>query len=68
MPGVTGDLVARSVPLPPGRVVFEPYRVAAVRRLAERAAPGDVVLTLGAGDVTLLGPRCSNCSPCGRRT
>ncbi len=56
-PGVTGDLVARSVPLPPGRVVFEPDRDAAVRRLAERAAPGDVVLTLGAGDVTRLGPR-----------
>jgi UDP-N-acetylmuramate--alanine ligase len=24
--------------------------------LVERARPGDVVLTLGAGDVTLLGP------------
>jgi len=56
-PGVTGDLVARAVPLPPGRVAFEPDRDAAVRRLAERAAPGDVVLTLGAGDVTRLGPR-----------
>jgi UDP-N-acetylmuramate--alanine ligase len=56
-PGVTGDLVARAVPLPPGRVAFEPDRDAAVWRLAERAAPGDVVLTLGAGDVTRLGPR-----------
>jgi UDP-N-acetylmuramate--alanine ligase len=56
-PGVGGDLVARSVPLPPGRVVFEPDRDVAVRRLAERAAPGDVVLTLGAGDVTRLGPQ-----------
>jgi UDP-N-acetylmuramate--alanine ligase len=56
-PGVTGDLVARAVPLPPGRVAFEPDRDAAARRLAERAAQGDVVLTLGAGDVTRLGPR-----------
>jgi UDP-N-acetylmuramate--alanine ligase len=56
-PGVSGELVARAVPLPRGRVVFEPDRDAAVRRLAERAGPGDVVLTLGAGDVTRLGPQ-----------
>ena len=56
-PGVTGDLVARAVPLPPGRVAFEPDRAAAVRRLADRAITGDVVLTLGAGDVTRLGPQ-----------
>ena len=56
-PGVTGDLVARAVPLPPGRVAFEPDRAAAVRRLADRATTGDVVLTLGAGDVTRLGPQ-----------
>jgi UDP-N-acetylmuramate--alanine ligase len=55
-PGVTGELVARAVPLPPDRVAFEPERGAAVRWLADRAAPGDVVLTLGAGDVTALGP------------
>jgi UDP-N-acetylmuramate--alanine ligase len=55
-PGVTGELVARAVPLPPGRAVFEPDRTAAVRRLADLANPGDVVLTLGAGDVTTLGP------------
>jgi UDP-N-acetylmuramate--alanine ligase len=55
-PGVTGDLVARAVPLPPDRVVFEPDRAKAVERTADRAAPGDVVLTLGAGDVTALGP------------
>jgi UDP-N-acetylmuramate--alanine ligase len=56
-PGVTGDLVARAVPLPPGRVAFEPDRAAALRRLADRATTGDVVLTLGAGDVTRLGPQ-----------
>ena len=54
-PGVTGELVARPCRCPPGRVVFEPDRQAAVRRVADRAAPGDVVLTLGAGDVTTLG-------------
>jgi UDP-N-acetylmuramate--alanine ligase len=56
-PGVSGELVTRAVPLPPERVAFVPDGEAAVRRLAERAAPGDVVLTLGAGDVTRLGPR-----------
>jgi UDP-N-acetylmuramate--alanine ligase len=56
-PGVTGDLVARAVPLPPGRVAFEPDRDTAVRRLADHATAGDVVLTLGAGDVTRLGPQ-----------
>jgi UDP-N-acetylmuramate--alanine ligase len=56
-PGVTGELVSRAVPLPPDRVAYEPDRDAALRRLASRAAPGDVVLTIGAGDVTRLGPR-----------
>jgi UDP-N-acetylmuramate--alanine ligase len=55
-PGVTGELVARAVPLPPDRVAFEPDPQVAVRRVADRAAPGDVVLTMGAGDVTALGP------------
>jgi len=55
-PGVNGQMVASHVPLPPARVVFEPSWSAVPARLVERALPGDVVLTLGAGDVTLLGP------------
>jgi UDP-N-acetylmuramate--alanine ligase len=55
-PGVTGALVADAVPLPPGQVVFEPSWSATAGHLVERARPGDLVLTLGAGDVTLLGP------------
>lgn len=55
-PEVTGGLVAAHVPLPPEQVVFEPSWSAAPRRLVERAEPGDVVLTLGAGDVTRVGP------------
>jgi UDP-N-acetylmuramate--alanine ligase len=54
-PEVTGALVAAAVPLPPGHVVFEPSWPATKAHLVARARPGDVVLTLGAGDVTLLG-------------
>ena len=56
VPGVTGALVAGYVPLPSERVVFEPSWSAVPGLLAERAKPGDLVLTLGAGDVTQVGP------------
>jgi UDP-N-acetylmuramate--alanine ligase len=55
-PGVNGQLVASHVPLPAEQVVFEPSWHATPERLVERARPGDLVLTLGAGDVTLVGP------------
>jgi UDP-N-acetylmuramate--alanine ligase len=55
-PGVNGALVASNVPLPPEQVLFEPSWSEAPGRLVERARPGDLVLTLGAGDVTLVGP------------
>jgi UDP-N-acetylmuramate--alanine ligase len=55
-PGVTGRLVADAVPLPADRVVFEPSWSATADHLVQRARPVDLVLTLGAGDVTLLGP------------
>ena len=53
-PGVTGELVARAVP--GGRAVFLPDRVAVPDAVADIARPGDLVLTMGAGDVTALGP------------
>ncbi len=55
-PGVNGQLVASHVPLPSEQVLFEPSWQATPQRLVERARPGDVVITLGAGDVTLVGP------------
>jgi len=55
-PEVSGRLVADAVPLPPGQVRFEPDADAVPAALAARARPGDVVLTLGAGDITVLGP------------
>jgi UDP-N-acetylmuramate--alanine ligase len=55
-PAVDGAMVAAHVPLPPDRVHFEPAWARTAARLVERARPGDVVLTLGAGDVTAVGP------------
>jgi UDP-N-acetylmuramate--alanine ligase len=60
-PGVTGELVASAVP--GGRAVFASGRDGAPGRdglpaaVAEFARPGDLVLTMGAGDVTALGPQ-----------
>jgi UDP-N-acetylmuramate--alanine ligase len=56
IPGVSGATVAAAVPLPADRVLFEPSWSSVPRRLADRVRPGDVVLTLGAGDVTMIGP------------
>ncbi|TDD74807.1 UDP-N-acetylmuramate--L-alanine ligase [Actinomadura rubrisoli] len=54
-PGVTGRLVADAVPS--GRqAVYAPVRDEAPGIAASLARPGDVVITLGAGDVTQLGP------------
>ena len=55
-PGVTGALIANHVPLPASRVRFEPSWSAVPALVAGLARPGDLVLTLGAGDVTLAGP------------
>ena len=55
-PGVNGAMVASHVPLAPEHVAFVPSWSLTPAALVERARPGDVVLTLGAGDVTLVGP------------
>jgi UDP-N-acetylmuramate--alanine ligase len=54
--GVTGALLAQAVPLPTGCVHYEPCWAEVPSRLADLVRPGDVVVTMGAGDVTLLGP------------
>lgn len=76
LPGVTGALIARAVPLPAGCVNYEPCWADAPARLAELTRPGDVVITMGAGDITALGPlllgeleRCwSGAASCTART
>ncbi len=56
IPGVTGALVAQAVPLAEAAVVFEPSWSAVPAEVVRRVAPGDLVVTLGAGDVTQIGP------------
>ena len=56
VPGVTGNLIASAIPLPRDQVVFEPSWAAVPAVVAALTRPGDLVLTAGAGDVTMLGP------------
>jgi UDP-N-acetylmuramate--alanine ligase len=56
VPGVTGAMVADAVPLPAAQVTFEPSWSAAAPALAARARAGDLVVTMGAGDVSMVGP------------
>ncbi len=55
-PGVTGALIADAVPLPAERVHYEPAFDKVPELLAGLLTAGDLVLTMGAGDVTMLGP------------
>lgn len=58
VPGVSGktvvDALLRSHPRT--RLAYFPHRSATAPYVAERARPGDLVLTMGAGDVTTLAP------------
>ena len=56
VPGVTGALVSKAVPLSAQHVLFEPSWTTVPDAVASRCAAGDLVVTLGAGDVTLIGP------------
>ncbi len=58
VPGVSGQLVVEAVRRadPRAQVHFEPVESAVAPRLAALARPGDLVLTVGAGDVTQVGP------------
>jgi UDP-N-acetylmuramate--alanine ligase len=55
IPGASGVAMASHVPLPADQVVFEPSWSRVAERLVERARPGDVVMTLGAGDIAMIG-------------
>ncbi|MFE4462894.1 glutamate ligase domain-containing protein, partial [Nocardia tengchongensis] len=52
LPGVNGALVAASVTKP---VHYQPDMSRVGKQVGALARPGDVVITMGAGDVTMLG-------------
>jgi len=56
IPGVGGHLVAEAANRKGAAVELVEDREALLARLREAVRPGDVVLTLGAGDITTLGP------------
>jgi UDP-N-acetylmuramate--alanine ligase len=56
-PGVSGELITSQVPLPAADVAFCPQPADAISAVLGWARPGDLVLTIGAGDITALGPQ-----------
>jgi UDP-N-acetylmuramate--alanine ligase len=55
LPGVTARTVAEAAEGAGTRVIFEPDKTRLGERILEVARSGDVVITLGAGDVTRVG-------------
>jgi len=53
-PGVTGELVAEAARRAGGAVTYIPHRSDVAAFLADEVSPGDLVLTMGAGDITLV--------------
>ncbi len=56
IPGITGALVADAVPPGTAHVTYEPDWDSAAPVVAGLARPGDLVVTLGCGDVTKVAP------------
>jgi len=54
IPGVSSLLITRD--MSPEKAHYQPSMVAAVASIVERSQPGDLVITLGAGDVSSLAP------------
>ncbi|MCX6433614.1 MAG: UDP-N-acetylmuramate--L-alanine ligase [Actinobacteria bacterium] len=55
IPGASGQTMAANIPLPQEQVVFEPSWSAVAGHLVARARPGDIIMTLGAGDIGMIG-------------
>jgi UDP-N-acetylmuramate--alanine ligase len=58
VPGVSGKTLVNSVlrSHPRTRLAYFPHRSAVADYVASRARPGDLVMTMGAGDITTMGP------------
>ena len=58
VPGVTGELITALVPVVDGRQVhYLPSLAAVPNTVGDLVEPGDLLITMGAGDVTMLGPQ-----------
>ncbi|SOD74325.1 UDP-N-acetylmuramate--L-alanine ligase [Jatrophihabitans sp. GAS493] len=56
IPGVTAALISDQIPLPAEQVVYETNFSETPARIAALARPGDIVITMGIGNVYLLCP------------
>lgn len=56
IPGASGSTMANNVPLSPQQVVFEPSWSQVAGHLTTHAKPGDIIMTLGAGDIGMMCP------------
>jgi len=65
-PQISGELIADAVTLPAHRVRYVPTLDDALAALHGLVRPGDLVITMGAGDVTGLGPRLLEALAAGR--
>ncbi len=54
IPGASGQTMASNVPLAEEYVVFEPSWSQVAGHLVQHAVPGDIIMTLGAGDIGLI--------------
>ena len=56
LPGIDGSMVARAVRPGTAQVTYQPVWDEAAPTVAEIARPGDLVITVGCGDVTKVAP------------
>ena len=56
LPGVTGQLVSDAVPPGTAHVTYEPSWARTATTVAGLARPGDLIITIGCGDVTRIAP------------
>jgi UDP-N-acetylmuramate--alanine ligase len=54
IPGINGELVADAVRKAGGQVDYIPHRIDLAEFLAKNVSSGDLVVTMGAGDITLV--------------
>ena len=60
IPGISGALVAQAAVAAGATVSYVERLEQVPAALARLLAPGDLVLTLGAGDITTVGPRLAS--------